>query len=80
MVDPGNQEAVRVLLDFDRLPYIRLTVQALDQVREVLEKNNIRFQIDPYRISIDHKPAVAWIWIHRKADPEQVQTVLDSVP
>lgn len=79
MIDPGNQQPVRVLLDAKSTPYIRLTVLALDQVRQVLQDNGIPFQVDPYTVSIDRKPAVAWIRIHKKSDPGQVQIVLDSV-
>lgn len=78
MVDPGNQRTVRVALDSERKPYIQLTVAALDQVCQLLQSHAISFRVDPHTVSIDHKPAVAWIWIHKNADPARIQTVLDN--
>lgn len=78
MIDTGSEQPVKVSVDPDTGPYIRLTIKALDRVSQLLRDNGVKFWINPHVVSFDGKPGIAWIWIHEQTDPHQVQSLLDS--
>lgn len=55
-----------------------LPKEQLDEVRHLLEINQIRFWVDHQPISIDGKPAVVVINLGRRTNPQHVQTILDA--
>ena len=79
MIDPGTEKPVRVLMDDETGPYIKLTLKAVDQVQQILNDHGVSFWVGHHWFSIDYKPADGYVWIHKKTDPVYVQTLLDSV-
>lgn len=78
MIDPGTEKPVRVLVDPETGPYIRLSRLAVDQVQQLLKDHGVSFWVDQYWFSVDNRPAVGYVFINKKTDPIQVQTLLDN--
>ena len=58
-------------------PYIMVPVPQLDDVRALLDRNEIGYWVDSAAISINEEPAIAVINLGRNVDPRHVQTLLD---
>jgi hypothetical protein len=55
-------------------------VKQLDQVRTLLDANQIPYWVAEQAISIDGKPEITFIHCHRATNPDRVQQLLDSIP
>jgi len=53
-------------------------VQQIDEVRVLLNANNISYWVDEEAISLDGKPAVTVVNLGRGSDAANVQSILDS--
>ena len=53
-------------------------VDQLPEIREVLDKNDIRYWVDEDAISLNGQPAVSVINFGRGVDAAQVQKLLDA--
>jgi hypothetical protein len=51
----------------------------LDQVRKLLDANDIPHWVEHNAISVDGRPAVVVINLGKKTDPRRVQALLDGV-
>jgi hypothetical protein len=78
MTDSTTKTPIRVSNDVSTGPYIMLPKDQLDEVRRLLETNQIPFWVDHQAVSIDGKPAVVVINIGRRTNPQQVQAILDA--
>jgi hypothetical protein len=79
MTDTATKTPIRVSIDGTAGPYIMVPTNQLDQVRNLLESNRVRFWVDHNAISIDGRVAVAVVNLGRDTDTRQVQTLLDTV-
>jgi hypothetical protein len=50
----------------------------LDQLRKVLQDNDIRYWVDHNAISVDGRPAVVVVNLRKGTDPCRVQVLLDA--
>ena len=78
MIDSATHKPVRVLLDVATGPYIYVSVDHFDQVRKVLQDNNIPHWVDHIGISVDGRPMERLINIKKGSDPDRVQALLDA--
>jgi hypothetical protein len=78
MIDPTTQQPIRVSTEAPTARYIRVSVEFLEKVRKLLEDNDVPHWVDHYAISVDGRPAMIVIHLRRKADPSQVQELLDA--
>jgi len=60
-------------------PYIRITVDQLERLKQLLTAHDVKFWVDHYAVSIDGLPAVTDVNLGRKGDPIRAQAILDSV-
>ncbi len=58
--------------------YIKLTLDQLDKVRNLLDRDEIPYWVDSIAISIDGKPAVTVINLGLNNNAAQVQAILDE--
>lgn len=79
MTDAATKEPIRVSTDGATGPYIVVPADRLEQVRNLLDANRVRFWADHHAISIDGKPSVVVVNLGRGTDAGHVQTLLDTV-
>jgi len=77
MVDTATHRSVQVSTDEASGPYIRVSLDQLEQVRQVLLDNKVAHWVEHTAISIDGRPAVVVINLGRGSDPGHVQALLD---
>ena len=78
MIDVSTKNPLRVSIDGDAGPYIMVPVQQIDDVRPLLDANNIPYWVDEDAISLDGKPAVTVVNLGQGVDPATVQDILDK--
>jgi len=78
MIDASTKKPLHVSTDGDAPPYIMVPVQQVDDVRKLLDENNISYWVDEIAISLDGKPEVTVVNLGRGTDAAAVQAILDS--
>jgi len=78
MIDTATQKPIRVASGGASGPYLRVPKEQLDQVRKLLQANDIPHWVDHYAISVDGRPPVVVINLGKKTDPHRVQALLDD--
>jgi hypothetical protein len=78
MIDTRNGKRLQVLDGGAGGPYIRITLDQLDEVRKVLDQEDIPYWVDSMAVSIDGKPAVTVINLGLNNDQGRVQAILDK--
>jgi hypothetical protein len=79
MIDVTTKKPLRVSNEYPPAPYIRLPFSQLDEVRRLLDRNQIGYSVREYTISLDGGPEKIVINLNRGTDLSVVQTILDSV-
>jgi hypothetical protein len=80
MIDTATQKPVRVSGDLASGSYIRLSVDQLDHVRQLMVNNDIPHWVDHHTVSVDNGPAMTVINIGLRVNPNRVQALLDAAP
>ena len=80
MVDVSTENPLYVSTDGDGGPYIMVPVQQVDDVRTLLDANNIDYWVDQSAISLDGQPEVTVVNLGHSADAATVQKILDNAP
>lgn len=78
MIDVSTKKPLYVSTDGDAGPYIMVPVQQIDDVRTLLDANNIPYWVDEDAISLDEKPEVTVVNLGHGADAATVQNILDN--
>ena len=78
MIDVTTKKPLYVSTDGDAGPYIMVPVQQIDDVRTLLDANNIPYWVDEDAISFDGKPEVTVVNLGRGSDAPRVQNILDN--
>jgi hypothetical protein len=78
MIESQARSGVRVSTDDATRPYIKVPVDQLRRVREVLDNNQVSYWVEPNEISVGGMPPVAFINLAASADVKMVQALLDS--
>jgi hypothetical protein len=78
MVDEVTKKQLRVDSDTVAGPFLMLPLSQLGRVREVLDRNGIRYWADSFAVSLDHKPPRIVINFGRTGDANRIQAVLDE--
>jgi len=79
MIDTMTNDRLHVSIDGTAGPYIMVPVSQLGELRELLKKRGVRYDVEENAISFDGKPEVAVVDLGRGADGSAVQAILDSV-
>ena len=79
MVETRTRERPRVSTDGNAGPYIMVPVDQLDEIRSLLDANNVGYWVDEQAISLDGKPEIAVINLDRGGDVARIQRLLDSI-
>jgi hypothetical protein len=78
MIDSATHQPIHVATDELAGSYIMLPLDQLATVRKILDANRIQYWVDRHAISVDGRPAMAFINLGRKTDPLLVQGFLDA--
>ncbi len=78
MIDSATHKPIEVRFTAEAGPYIRVSVEQLEPLREVLLKHDIRHWVDLFPVSVDGRPAMTKIYIRKGTDPGHVQRLLDA--
>jgi len=78
MTDSTTHARITVSTDGGAGPYIMVPLDQLEAVKAVLRKQGVSFWVDANAISLDGKPAIAFVNLARGADAGQVQRLLDA--
>ena len=79
MIDELTQERFRVSNAEDAGPYLMVTVNQLEVIREALDRHKVRYWVDGDAISLDNDPLVTWINFGRAGDAARIQSILDEI-
>lgn len=80
MIDLSTKKPLCVSTDGNAGPYIMVPVQQLDDLRTLLDDNNILYSVDQDAISLDGKPEIAVVDLGHGSDAASVQNILDIAP
>ena len=78
MIDVSTNKPLYVSTDGDAGPYIMVPVQQINDVRTLLDDNNILYSVDRDAISLDGKPEVTVVNLGVGSDTASVQHILDN--
>jgi hypothetical protein len=78
MLDEMTKDRLRVKEASVAGPFLVLPLSQVGRVREVLDQNAIRYSVDSYAISPDHKPPRTVISFGRTGDANRIQSLLDE--
>ncbi len=78
MIDQCTNKPLSVSANGDTGPYIMVPVQQIDDVRGLLDANDIPHWVDEDAISLDGKPEITVVNLGRGCDAKAVQKFLDD--
>ena len=80
MTDSQAREKIRVSTDGTAGPYIMVPLAQLKRVRDLLDKNQVTYwvEVESDAVSVNGKPAIAFIILGASADANEVQALLNS--
>ena len=78
VIDCTTRKPLYVSTDGDAGPYIMVPVEQIDDVRKLLDANDVRYWVDEDAISLNGKPEITIANLGSAADPKRVQDILDS--
>jgi hypothetical protein len=78
MTDATTQKPLHVLRDEIAGPYLLLSLDQLDDVKRLLDRNGVIYEVESNAISLNNGPFIIAINFGRKGDAERVQTILDG--
>ncbi len=79
MTDTRNGQRLLVSGGGNGRPYIRVAVSQLDEVKKLLDRDEIPYWEDSMAVSLDGRPAVIVINLGLEVDAARVQAILDGV-
>lgn len=80
MIDSNTKKPLYVSTDGEAGPYIMVPVQQINDIRTLLDTNNISYWVDEDAISINGKPEVVVVNLWHNSDSVHVQKILDNTP
>lgn len=78
MVDATTKERLIVQRNGESNPTIRVLLQQLDELRAILDENEVRYWVSPSAVSINGSPMVTSVVLYRSCDPDAIQKLLDA--
>ena len=80
MIDETTKKPLTVSIEGDAGPYIMVPVEQLDEIRTLLDAHDIPYSVDAEAISLNGKPEITVINLERRANPDEIQKILDDAP
>lgn len=78
MIDTITKARLEVLSSNRGRSCIIVPESQLKQLRSLLDRHKIRYEVDEDMMSVDGEPWVAFVMLARGTDPAEVQRLLDS--
>lgn len=80
MIDMVKKKQLKVLAYGKGRPYIIVPEAQLKQLRSLLDRHKVRYEVYEEMMSVDDEPYVTFVTLARGTDPAEVQKLLDEVP
>ena len=80
MIDTLKQRPLQLSHDGNGGVSLSLPVSQVDRVRELLDREGVRYWRSDWSISFNGKPATTVIYFSYKNDPTRIQAILDRDP
>ncbi len=80
MIDQTTRKRLTVTPVQNSRPYIRVPMDQLEAVRQLLDTNQIRYWVDEIAVSLDDEPEVIVVNLGWECDAKVVQQILDRAP
>jgi hypothetical protein len=80
MTDPVTKRRVHVYPAPEVGPWFIVRVSMIPDVQALLDKSNVRYELDDSIVTLNGQPPTRKINLARGTDPDVVQRLLDSVP
>ena len=78
MIDVSTKKSLSVSTGGDSGPYIMVPVRQIDDVRALLDANNLSYWVDEYAISLNGQPEVTVVNLGHGSNAVDVQRILDN--
>jgi len=78
MIDCTTKDPLYVSSDGDAGSYIMVPVEQIEDVRRLLDADDVSYWVDEDAISLNGKPEVTIVNLGSAAAPKRVQDILDS--
>jgi hypothetical protein len=79
MIDAMTRRPLYVSTDGTAGPYIMVPVSQLAELREVLDKNQIRYSVEEEAVSLNGAPEIAVVDLGRGASVAAIEAILKGV-
>jgi len=78
MIDSITKEPILARKYYGAWPYIRLPLDQLDEVKELLDRAGFRYAVDTFALSSDGGPYTVDVHFDHRAEVAAIQAVLDD--
>ncbi len=78
MIDATTRKPLYVSTDGTAGPYIMAPFSQLPDIRELLDRNEVRYWVEEDVISLDGAPEIAVVNLSRGANVTAIQAILDA--
>jgi hypothetical protein len=78
MTDTRNGDRLLVSGEGNDRPYVRVAVSQVDEVRKLLDRDEVPYWVDSVAVSLNGRPAVVVINLGLEVDAARVQAILDE--
>jgi len=78
MIDVYTMKPLRVSTHEFAGSSLRIPEDQLEQIRQRLDREAIRYWVDSHVISIDSGPEITYVHFGRSEDPVRIQAILDE--
>jgi hypothetical protein len=80
VIDTVHRKPIKVETNWGVEPYIDVPLEQLNEVRALLDANQVSYWVDEEVLSIDGGPEIALVTLDEHTDAAMVQRLLDGVP
>ena len=78
MTDMLTKQRLNVAMDEKTGPYLMVPFEQLDELRDLLDRNRVRYYVDEYIITFNDEPEIATVRLGRGGDADAMQRILDG--
>jgi hypothetical protein len=80
MTNTTTKKPILISINKNALPHIMVPLAQLEQLRTLLDANDIHYWVSEQVVSIDGKPEIAFVNLRQETIPDDVRQFLDVYP
>lgn len=78
MIDVATKKPLRILTHAASGPYIRVSFDQVDELRDLLDRHGVRYRVESDWLSYNGGPEMGVVQLARGTDAEAIQAILDG--